>query len=138
MTIFSHGLRSGTPLAASLLASAVLASGCGGSGKPAYCTSYNNLKKSIDTLTHTSITDTSALEKNFNAVKTDAESLAKNLKSSLGSQATTVTNSADAMVHAVQQAIASPNATTIAAVPTAVSSFADTIKGLEGVSGKCK
>ena len=138
MTISSRSLRSGTPLVASLLASAVLASGCGGSSKPAYCSSYNNLKKSIDTLTHTSITDTSALEKNFNAVKTDAQTLAKNLKSSLGTQATAVTNSADAMVHAVEQAIASPNATTIAAVPTAVSLFADTIKGLEGVRSKCK
>jgi hypothetical protein len=138
MTISSHGLRSGAPLVASLLASACLASACGGSSKPAYCTSYNNLKKSIDTLTHTSITDTSALEKNFNTVKTDAQTLAKDLKSSLGTQATTVTNSADAMVHAVETAIATPNATTIAAVPTAVSSFADTIKGLDGVKGKCK
>lgn len=138
MTISSHPMRSGTPLVASLLASAVLASGCGGSGKPGYCSSYNDLKKSINTLTHSSLTDVSALEKNFNAVKSDATKLVNELKGPLSAQATTVKNSANAMVHTVEQAVSSPNATTIAAVPTAVSSFADTIKGLEGASSKCK
>jgi hypothetical protein len=131
-----------------LLLTMCLAAGCGSSGnsnttssKAAYCDSFTSLQKSVDNLKNTDIVKngTSALEKNLNSIKTDAQHVADNAKSAFSSEADAVVKAVDSLSSTVKQASSSPSATTLAAIPAAITTAVDSVKSLaDAITSSCK
>jgi phage-related protein len=123
-----------------LTVSVVLLAGCGGSSKPSYCSSVNDLKNSIKALPSTDVikNGTSALQSAFSKVQDNATAVVDDAKSDFPTETTAVKNSVDALSNTVKQVSSSPSAATIAQLPGEVSAVVTAVQSFtSAASSKC-
>jgi hypothetical protein len=114
----------------SALALAAVA-GCGGSDKPAYCTSRANLESSIKGLTNVNLgSGVSALQTQLTKIQSDANALVNSAKSDFPNETSAIKTSVSALTATVKALPSSPSTAEIATVAkqaagavTAVESF---------------
>jgi hypothetical protein len=118
----------------------VALAGCGGSSsKPAYCSARADLENSINGVSSLSPSSgASALEAQFQKVKTDANKVVTQAKSDFPTQTSAIKSSVDALTSAVNALTANPSATQIATVTSAASTAVSSVKSfLDASRSKC-
>ena len=117
----------------------VVLAGCGSSSKPAYCSARADLENSINGVSSLSPSSgVSALQTQFEKIKTDADKVATQAKSDFPAQTSAIKTSVDALTSAVNALTANPSATQIATVASAASTAVSSIKSFVDASrSKC-
>jgi len=121
----------------------VALAGCGGgsrsSSKPAYCSARADLENSINGVSSLSPSSgASALEAQFQKIKTDANKVVTQAKSDFPTQTSAIKSSVDALTSAVNALTANPSATQIATVTSAASTVVSSVKSfVDASSSKC-
>ena len=116
--------------------------GCGGSSsstKPAYCSARADLENSINGVSSLSPTSSvSALQAQFQKVKTDANKVVTQAKGDFPTQTSAIKSSVDGLTSAVDALTANPSATQIATVISAASNVVSSVKSfVDASSSKC-
>jgi len=128
-------------VAAVCLATAALVgvAGCGGSGKPAYCSDRSNLESSIKGLTSLNPSSgISGLKAQLTTIQGDATKLVDSAKSDFPSQTSAITASLVALQSAVKALPSHPSAAQLAGVATAASSVVSSVKSfMNATSSTC-
>lgn len=117
----------------------VVAAGCGGASKPAYCTDRSNLESSIKDLpSATSSGGVSALQDQLTTIQSDASSLASSAKSDFPDQTAAVKTSVDTLSSAVKAAPSNPSTSQIAAIAADAASVVSAVKSFSSATkSKC-
>jgi hypothetical protein len=119
-------------LAVSTMLLAASLAACG-QGKPAVCSSVNDLKSSVQKIKDIDPTSSGALSKlqsDLKTVKSDFGRVKNDAKSQFATQISSVESSYASVRSSVQAAAASPNAATLAAAGTALKSLGAAISTL--------
>jgi type IV secretory pathway VirJ component len=113
--------------------------GCGSSSKPAYCSARADLENSINGVSSLSPSSgVSALQRQFEKIKTDADKVVTQAKSDFPAQTSAIQTSVDGLTSAVNALTANPSATQIATVTSAASTAVSSIKSFVDASrSKC-
>jgi len=121
------------------LAAVVLLAGCGGSGKPAYCSDRSNLESSIKGLTILNTSSgMSGLETQLKTIQSDANKLVSSAKSDFPSQTNAIETSVAALQSAVKALPSNPSTTQLAPVATAAASVVSSVKSfMDATSSNC-
>ena len=124
-------------VAAILLAAAAVASGCGGSSKPAYCSQVSALKKSVKNFSVTG-GGLSGIESQVQTIRNQANSAVSSAKSDFPNETNALKTSVSNLSAAIKQLPSSPSATAIAALIPMATSVKDAVTGFtNAVSSKC-
>lgn len=120
-------------LVAGLLTLMLAVSGCGGKDKPAVCGDVDALQSSISALTDIKVQQGALpeLKTKLAQVQTDAASLKTDASSEYGTEIDAVDAAATAVKSSVDAAIATPNATTIAAAVATLGQLKTALTGLQ-------
>jgi len=135
----THRLRSAAIPA--IVAVAVALAGCGGSGKPAYCSDRDALQKSLTELKNVNVSaeGIDEVKAKLTKVESDAQALANSARKEFSPQASTLESSVSKLKTSAQSAAAAPTAQSFAAVASAASGVASAFGDLSSaVSSKCK
>jgi hypothetical protein len=128
-------------LAAALLAAAALAlSGCGGSSKPSYCSSVDNLKSSIKAIPSTNIvaSGVNGLKSAIEKVQAASTTAVNDAKSDFPSETSALKSSVDTLSATVKSLSSSPSASTLAQVPSQVSAVVTAVDNFSSATkSKC-
>jgi Flp pilus assembly protein TadD len=118
----------------------LVVAGCGGSSKPAYCSARADLENSIKAVSSLSPSSgVSALEAQFQKIKTDANKVVSQAKSDFPTETSALRTSVDTLTHAVDGLRANPSTSEIAKVAGAVSGVVTSAKSFVDAShSKCK
>jgi hypothetical protein len=115
-------------------------SACGGSGKPSYCSSVNDLKKSIKDLSSTNVLSNgvSSLEAALTTIVSNAEKAVSDAKSAFPSETSAVKSSVDALSSSVKNISGTPTAANIVTIGQQVSAVVSSIDSFtKAASSKC-
>jgi hypothetical protein len=117
----------------------VVVAGCGGSGKPAYCTDRSNLQSSVQGLkSAASSRDVDGLKSSATKVQSDATSLVNAAKGDFPTETSAVKSSVDTLKSAVNALPASPSPQQIAPVVTGAASVVTSVQSFSDASkSKC-
>lgn len=135
-----HGVaRRGVRVACIALASLVALAGCGGSGKPGYCSARANLENSIKGLTSLNVSSgISGLEAQLSKIKTAAGTLVSQAKSDFPSETSAITSSVNALESSVKSLSGTPSAGEIATVASGASGVVSSVKSfVDASNSKC-
>ena len=128
-------------MAVALLAAAGVAlSGCGGSSKPSYCSSVDNLKSSIKALPTTNVvaTGVNGLKSAIEKVQTDANAAVNDAKSDFPNETSAVKSSVDTLSATIKSLSSSPSASALAQVPSQVSAVVTAVDNFSSATkSKC-
>lgn len=119
---------------------AISPSACGGSSKPSYCSSVNNLKKSIKDLPSVNVLQNgvSSLTSALTTIESEAKSAVGKAKSDFPSQSSAVTNSVNALTNSVKQISANPTPSSIVAIGKQVAAVVSSVENFaSATSSKC-
>lgn len=108
-------------------------SGCGGKDKPAVCTDVTNLESSVSAVTKIKI-DQGALPElktKLAQVQTDAAQLKTDAQSQYATEISAVDAAATSVKTTVDAAIATPNATTLAAAVASLQQLKTALSGMQ-------
>lgn len=133
-----HTTRALVGLVAVVLA-AIALTACGGSGKPSYCSSLNDLKTSVQDLknVHLAQNGTGELKSALQKVDSNAQKLISSAKSGFSSQATAINNSLEALKKTVGELPSDP--ALVKQVPSQISALTNSVTTLvNDASSKCK
>jgi hypothetical protein len=128
----------GTVAAAVLCAGALVA--CGGSSKPAYCSSLKNLEASIKALPSTNIVQTglNGLETAVSKVQADAQTTINDGKSDFPTETSALKSSIETLTSTVKAAVSTPTPATIAQIPAQVSAAVTAVNNFQSATkSKC-
>ena len=116
-------------VACALTLSTLVAAGCGGNSKPAYCSDRTNLQNSVKGLTSLNTSSgISGLQAQLSKVQSDATALVNSAKGDFPSETSAITSSVDALTSAVKALPSSPSAAQIASVATAAAGVNSAVK----------
>jgi uncharacterized protein YoxC len=123
-----------------LAAGAIAAAGCGGSSKPAYCSTRTDLENSVKGLTSLNVSSgVSGLESQLKKIESNATKLVSQAKSDFSSETQAIKSSLDSLTAAVKGLSSSPSTGQIATVASDASKFVDSVKSFtDATSSKCK
>ncbi len=133
------GLRRSVAASAATL-SLVLVAGCGGSSKPAYCSSVANLKTSVQALTNVNVVQNglSSVKSAVQKIQSDAKTVVSSAKSDFPSETSAMETSVNALVSTANQLSASPSPATLATMATEATASVTAIKNFaSATSSKC-
>ena len=133
------GLR--RPAAASAVAlSLVLVAGCGGSSKPAYCSSVANLKTSVQDLSNVNVVQNglTSVKSAVQKIQSDAKTVVSSAKTDFPSQTSAMETSVNALVNTAKQLSASPSPAALATMASEATASVTAIKNFtSATSSKC-
>jgi hypothetical protein len=117
----------------------VALAGCGGSSKPAYCSARAELENSIKGVSGLSPSSgVSALEAEFEKVKTAADKVVTEATSAFPTQTSAIRSSVDTLTTAVDALRANPSAHQIATVTSAALTVVSSVNSfVEASKSKC-
>ena len=118
---------------------ALLAAGCGGDSKPAYCADRDALQESVQGLTiPTSTSELGSLQSQLTKIQDDATTLVTSAKGDFPSETSSIKSSVDTLANAVEALPANPSAAQIAPIATDVSAVVNSVKSFtDATSSKC-
>ena len=117
----------------------VALAGCGGSGKPAYCSDRSNLQSSIKGLTSLDTSSgISGLKTQLKTIQSDASKLVSSAKSDFPTQTSAIKSSVAALDSAVNALPPHPSASQLHGVATAAASMVSSVKTfMDATSSNC-
>jgi hypothetical protein len=129
----SHTLRKTITLAVAAPVVATALSGCGGD-KPAVCSSLDDMKSSVQTMSSVPLGDgvVDAVRTGVGEMRTAVAQLKADADGEFSSEITAVSGTLSIAANAVTTASADPSASTVAQVAVAVKNVADAGRGLVG------
>jgi hypothetical protein len=115
-----------------LAIAALVAVGCGGSDKPAYCSNVSDLKQSVDDLKGVKLERgaLSTLRTDLQKVQSNADAVVSSAKQDFPSQTSALKSSVSSLSTAVKQLPASPTAQQLVPLVLMVRSVVTAAKGL--------
>ena len=118
------------------LAAALVATGCGGSDKPAYCSDVSDLQSSVDTLKSVQLQSgvLSTLQTDLQAVQTNADAVVSSAKADFPSQTSALESSVSNLSSAIQKLPSSPTPQQLAALVPKISSTVTAAQGLQSAT----
>jgi hypothetical protein len=127
------------PMAMVALIALVAAPGCGGGGKPAYCSDRSNLNSSVKGLTNAaSSAGLSGLQSQLTTIKSDATSLVNSAKSDFPTETSAITSSVDTLDSAVKALPANPSSAQVTTIATDAAAVVSSVKSFsDATSSKC-
>lgn len=130
--------RSMLGLGLAALACAAL-TGCGGSGKPGYCSDRANLESSIKGLTNLDVSSgLNGLKAQLGKIQTAATSLVNSAKSDFPNETSAISSSLAALTTTMKGISANPSASQIATAGKQASDFASSVEAfVSATSSKC-
>jgi predicted PurR-regulated permease PerM len=116
-----------------------LLAGCGGSGKPSYCSKRTNLENSIKDLSNLNVSSgLSGLQAQLQKVQSDANALVSSAKGDFPVQTNAIKTSIDSLVRSVKAVTSTPSAAQIATVASDASTVVSSVKSfVDATSSKC-
>ena len=119
-----------------LAATVLVAAGCGGSDKPAYCSNVSDLQQSVDDLKGVKLESgaLSTLQTDLKNVQSNADAVVSSAKQDFPSETSALESSVLSLSSAVDQLPAAPTAEQLAALVPMVSSAVTAAKGLESAT----
>ncbi len=117
-----------------------LLAACGGSSKPAYCSSMNNLEASVKALpsANTISGGVSSFKAAVAKVQTDAAAVVNDAKSDFPSETSAISSSVNALTATVKQLTTAPSASVISQLPGEVSAVISAVDNFASASkSKC-
>jgi hypothetical protein len=133
---FARRLRGAVPV---VLVGATLIGGCGGSGKPSYCSKVSDLKQSVADLGNVKIIQngTGAAKSAIDKVQSSATAVVDSAKKDFPDQTSALSSAVDALTNSAKQLTSSP-AATLAALPTEISAMTRAVSDFSSAtSSKC-
>jgi hypothetical protein len=120
-------------LVAGLLTLMLAVSGCGGKDKPAVCTDVTDLESSVSAVTKIKVDQgaLTELKTKLAQVQTDAAQLKTDAQSQYSTEISAVDAAATSVKTTVDAAIATPNATTIAAAVASLQQLKTALSGMQ-------
>ena len=117
----------------------VALAGCGGSGKPGYCSDRANLENSVKGLTDLNVSSgISGLETQLKKIQSDANSLVNSAKSDFPNETSAIKSSLTTLEASVQAAASNPSAGAITTVAGDASRFVDSVTTFtDATKSKC-
>ena len=117
-------------------ATALMAAGCGGSSKPAYCSNVSDLEQSVDDLKGVTLESGAlpTLQTDVKTVQSNADAVVSSAKQDFPSETSALKSSVSSLSTAVTQLPASPTATQLAQLAPMVSSVVTAAKDLESAT----
>jgi hypothetical protein len=135
------GMKPSRATVALALAVAAVLSGCGGSSKPAFCSSLNDLKTSVTDLKNVDVikNGTSSVTAALQKVQSNAKSVVSSAKSDFPTQTQAISSAVTTLETTIGELKSSPTQPSlIAALPGQVSALANSVKTFESdASSKC-
>lgn len=122
-----------------LVATVFLLSACGGSGKPAYCSSVKNLQQSVKDLANVKPVQngTSSVTAAVNKVKDNANAVISSAKSDFSSETQALKTAVNTLVTSVKQ-LPTATASTLPALPTQIAAVGTAATNLvNATQSKC-
>jgi hypothetical protein len=118
------------------LAAALVATGCGGSDEPAYCSDVSDLQSSVDTLKSVQLQSgvLSTLQTDLQAVQTNADAVVSSAKADFPSQTSALESSVSNLSSAIQKLPSSPTPQQLAALVPKISSTVTAAQGLQSAT----
>ncbi len=113
---------------------------CGGSSKPAYCSSVTNLENSVKSLTNVSVlkNGTSSLTAALQKIESNAKTVVSSAKSDFPSETSAVSSSINALSSSVKQVSGTPSAAQIVTIGQQATAAATAVKSFSNAtSSKC-
>ena len=121
-----------------VLAVAVLvAAGCGGDDKPAYCSNVSDLQQSADDLKNVQLSDSGALstlQTDLQKVQSDANAVVSSAKQDFPSQTSALKSSVSKLSTTIEQLPASPTAQQLAPLAQEISSVVTAAKDVDSAT----
>jgi hypothetical protein len=115
-----------------LAAAALVAAGCGGSDKPAYCSNVSDLQQSVDDLKSVKLESgvLSTLQTDAQKVQSDANAVVSSAKQDFPSQTSALKSSVSTLSTTIKQLPPSPTAQQLAPLALQISSAVTAAKNL--------
>ncbi len=139
-TLLRHRGRTALTAAVFVGLALTLLAACGGSSKPAYCSSISNLETSVKALpsANTISGGVSSFKAAVAKVQSDAAAVVNNAKSDFPSETSAINSSVNALTTTVKQLTSAPSASVIAQLPAEVSAVISSVDNFaKATKSKC-
>ena len=121
-----------------VLAAAVLvAAGCGGDDKPAYCSNVSDLQQSVDDLKNVQLKESgslSTLQTAVQQVQSDADTVVSSAKEDFPDETSALKSSVSSLSTTIEELPSSPTAQQLAALAPEISSVVTAAKDLDSAT----
>ena len=120
-----------------LAIAALVAAGCGGDDKPAYCSDVSDLQQSVDDLKNVQLTESGALstlQTDLQTVQSNADAVVSSAKQDFSSQTSALKSSVSKLSTTIEQLPASPTAQQLAPVAQGIRSVVTSVKDLDSAT----
>ena len=120
-----------------LAIAALVAAGCGGDDKPAYCSNVSDLQQSVGDLKNVQLSESGALstlQTDLQKVQSDANAVVSSAKQDFPRQTSALTSSVSTVSTTIKQLPASPTAQQLAPVAHEISSVVTAAKDLDSAT----
>ena len=120
-----------------LTAAALVAAGCGGSNKPAYCSDVSDLQQSVDDIKNVQLSESGALsmlKTDLQTVQSNADAVVSSAKQDFPSETSALQSSVSSLSTTIKQVPQSPTVQQLAPVGVAITSVVSATKALESAT----
>jgi outer membrane murein-binding lipoprotein Lpp len=120
-----------------LAIAALVAAGCGGDDKPAYCSDVSDLQQSVDDLKNVRLTESGALstlQTDLQTVQSNADAVVSSAKQDFSSQTSALKSSVSKLSTTIEQLPSSLTAQQLAPVAQGISSVVTSVKDLDSAT----
>ena len=120
-----------------LAAAVLVAAGCGGDDKPAYCSNVSDLQQSVDDLKSVDLTESGALstlQTDVQKVQSDADAVVSSAKQDFPDQTSALKSSVSSLSTTIEELPSSPTAQQLAALAPEISSVVTATKDLDSAT----
>ena len=120
-----------------LAAAALVAAGCGGDDKPAYCSNVSDLEQSVDDLKNVQLNESgslSTLQTDVEKVQGDADAIVSSAKEDFPNETSALKSSVSSLSTTINELPSSPTAQELAALAPDINSVVTAAKDLDSAT----
>ena len=120
-----------------LAAAALVAAGCGGDDKPAYCSNVSDLEQSVDDLKNVQLNESgslSTLQTDVEKVQSDADAIVSSAKEDFPNETSALKSSVSSLSTTINELPSSPTAQELAALAPDINSVVTAAKDLDSAT----
>ena len=120
-----------------LAAAALVAAGCGGDDKPAYCSNVSDLEQSVDDLKNVQLKESgslSTLQTDVEKVQSDADAIVSSAKEDFPNETSALKSSVSSLSTTINELPSSPTAQELAALAPDINSVVTAAKDLDSAT----
>ena len=118
-------------------AAALVAAGCGGDDKPAYCSNVSDLQQSVDDLKNVQLKESgslSTLQTDVEKVQSDADAIVSSAKEDFPNETSALKSSVSSLSTTINELPSSPTAQELAALAPDINSVVTAAKDLDSAT----